>query len=206
MNKFAIALCSALLIAHSASALAASSTELAIKGLITPSACTPTLSSSGVIDLGKISASDLDEMGITPIGKRTLQMNVTCEAQTLMALSSTDNRAGSAYVNGLYGLGLINGDQKLGYYDLTLMRLVADSIPAQVIWSADKGATWENKIYLMPGTWVSAAALGGPLQPIPVKEMNVDVDVGIRFAPAAELDLSNEVPIDGSTTLDVMYL
>ena len=123
-----------------------------------------------------------------------------------MALSSTDNRAGSAYVNGLYGLGLINGDQKLGYYDLTLMRLVADSIPALVIWSADKGATWEKKIYLMPGTWVSAAALGGPLQPIPVKEMNVDVDVGIRFAPAAELDLSNEVPLDGSATLTVTYL
>ena len=42
-----------------ATAFAASTVDLAVKGLIVPSACTPTLSGGGIIDHGKISAKDL---------------------------------------------------------------------------------------------------------------------------------------------------
>ena len=54
------ALATALLISASAAAMAASSVDLSVKGVITPNACTPSLSGGGVVDYGKISAKDLN--------------------------------------------------------------------------------------------------------------------------------------------------
>jgi type 1 fimbria pilin len=47
------------LLASAGNAIAASSVDLTVKGSITPSACTPLLSSGGVADFGKISVKDL---------------------------------------------------------------------------------------------------------------------------------------------------
>ncbi|MFE4459165.1 DUF1120 domain-containing protein [Nocardia tengchongensis] len=51
----------------------ASSVDLTVTGIITPSACTPTLTNGGIVDYGKTSA-------------RYSQLTVTCDAATLMAL------------------------------------------------------------------------------------------------------------------------
>ncbi|WP_122802093.1 DUF1120 domain-containing protein, partial [Pseudomonas viridiflava] len=53
MNKHLIAVASALLITGTAPAFAASTVDLTVKGIITPNACTPGLSSGGIIDHGK---------------------------------------------------------------------------------------------------------------------------------------------------------
>lgn len=49
MNKTLNSLLGAMLLTGSASAFAASSVDLAVTGLITPSACTPTLANGGVV-------------------------------------------------------------------------------------------------------------------------------------------------------------
>ena len=46
----------ALLLALSNAVCAASSVDLTVKGLITPSACAPSLSSGGLVDHGKVAA------------------------------------------------------------------------------------------------------------------------------------------------------
>lgn len=75
-------LSSALLLAITSSAFAASSVDLTVKGLITPSACTPSL--PGDVDLGKIAAKDLYQDSYTPLEKKTLQLSVNCDAATLL--------------------------------------------------------------------------------------------------------------------------
>lgn len=62
-------LSSALLLAMTSSVFAASSVDLSVKGLITPSACTPSL--PGDVDFGKIAAKDLNIDTSTALERKT---------------------------------------------------------------------------------------------------------------------------------------
>ena len=118
-------LAASVLLLHSANTFAASSVDLTVKGLIVPSACTPSLSGGGVIDHGKISAKDLKPDNPTVIGNHTLILAVNCDAPIKFALHSIDNRASSS-IGSNYGLGFINDTQKLGGYNLTLANPLAE--------------------------------------------------------------------------------
>lgn len=76
----------------------------------------------------------------------SLKLMVECEATTLIAVKSTDNRPGTAYsyIPGNtphYGLGLATGDVKTGAYMLTPTQASGDGIPRSMIESPD-GNSW----------------------------------------------------------------
>lgn len=205
MNKHLIALASTLLIAGTSSAYAASTVDLAVKGIITPNACTPTLSGGGVIDHGKMSAKDLNATAITPLPAASLQMTMTCDAQIAFALKATDNRQGSG--NGSYfGMGLINGNQKLGSYSLELTTPLADTEAVQSIASFDGGTTWEPYTNFENGLLLSVATMADSSTPRPTQSLVANISYSGYINRTDGLDLSNEVNIDGSATIEVMYL
>lgn len=207
MNKTLNTLLGAMLLAGSASALAASSVDLTVTGTITPSACTPTLSSGGLVDFGKISVKDLNPDRATALTPQTVQLAITCDASTLMAFEAKDNREGSAsedYIH-LFGLGLINGTEKLGNMGLGLHSPVADGVSVSTILSEDNGSTWRSGFNPARDNIVSVANTGS-LVPIPVQTFTSDLRVTARIAPTSGLTLTNEVSIDGSVTLTVRYL
>lgn len=209
MNKHLIAVASALLITGTAPAFAASTVDLTVKGIITPNACTPSLSSGGVIDHGKMSAKDLYPDRIYPLPKVTLQMTVTCDAPVIFALKATDNRIGSGSGSG-FGLGFINGTQKLGSYTLTLGTTgsppQADGETVQAIGSFDNGVTWERWDSFETGTYLSVATLADPSTPRATEQLITPVAYSGYINRTDGLDLSNEVNIDGSATIEVLYL
>ncbi|WP_073524211.1 DUF1120 domain-containing protein [Pseudomonas fluorescens] len=209
MKTPASLLSSALLLAMSTSALAASSVDLTVKGLITPSACAPGLSSGGLVDHGKVAAKDLKPDHWTLLGNHTLQLSITCDAPTLLALKGTDNKGDAADPMNTYGLGLVSG-KKLGGYTLSLGNPVADGATIAVIESSDNGLTWRETV---PGdAWPITyhASFGdrssGSWAPSPVQQVTADLLVQTLIAPTAGMDLSAEVPINGSATLEVKYL
>ncbi|AIG02813.1 Protein of uncharacterised function (DUF1120) [Pseudomonas fluorescens] len=206
MNHTLRVLATGLLLTSTSSAFAASTVDLTVKGLITPSACTPSLSSGGVIDHGKISAKDLRPDNPTLIGTHTLNLSVSCDAAIQFALHSIDNRAGSSLSSTSFGLGLINGTQKLGWYNLTLNNPVADTVAVQPIASTDAGNTWYSEKFWDPGLYMSIAAMDDSSQPLATKDLQVDLFVETVIARTDSLDLSNEVTLDGSATLEVKYL
>ena len=207
MNKTLNTLVAAMLLATTASAFAASSTELTVTGFITPAACEPFLSNGGNVTYGKIPAKDLDPVRPTHLGQQTLQLTVTCDAPTKMALEARDNREGSDFENDpiRYGLGLINGTEKLGDMEIFLRSPAADGVAAQAIESTDGGFNWAPERYLSRVSMTSVADLG-TLAPIPVESFTADLVVDPRIAPTNQLTLTDEVPIDGSVTLTVIYL
>ncbi|AUO25398.1 DUF1120 domain-containing protein [Pseudomonas sp. D8002] len=209
MNKHLIAVASALLITGTAPAFAASTVDLTVKGIITPNACTPSLSSGGVIDHGKMSAKDLNATQITLLPKVTLQMTVTCDAPVIFALKATDNRIGSGSGSG-FGLGFINGTQKLGSYSLTLgangSPPQADGETVQAIGSFDNGVTWERWNSFETGTYLSVATLADASTPRATQQLVTPVAYSGYINRTDGLDLSNEVNIDGSATIEVLYL
>lgn len=189
-----------------ATTYAASTVDLAVKGLIIPSACTPSLSSGGIIDHGKISAKDLRPDNPTLIGTHTMTVAVLCDGAIPFALNSIDNRADSSMMREIYGLGFINGTQKLGWFQLTLQNAVADGVQMKTIASADGGNTWYDEKSWEPGVYMSVADTAGGTQPTPVKELVAQMTVDTTIAHTDSLDLSNEVTLDGSATLEVKYL
>ncbi|MBD8090244.1 DUF1120 domain-containing protein [Pseudomonas fluorescens] len=207
MNSAFKSLTAAALLLGSANVFAASSVDLTVKGLITPSACTPALSGGGTIDYGKISAKDLNADQSTDLPMQTLQFTVTCDAATLVAMEAKDNREGSDSNNDSmeFGLGLINGTEKLGGMQLRLVSSVADGVPVSTVGSYDDGKTWGYELALMRGNLI-APAVAGVNAPIPVQAWNADLRVQPFIAKTSGLTLTNEVAIDGSVTLTVRYL
>ena len=200
-------LLAAALLASAGNAVAASSVDLAVRGLITPSACVPTLSKGGVVDIGKVSVRDLKADYATYLARQSLQLAVSCEAATLMALESKDNRAGSNYNNDVeFGLGWINnGTEKLGSMELRIQNPVADGVAARAISSYDGGLTWVQDRYLYRDSLLSVA-ITSVNAPIPVQLFTGELSILPIIAPAKGLTLNNEVAIDGSVTLTVRYL
>lgn len=197
----------ALLLAGAGTAVAASSVDLTVRGLITPSACEPTLPNGGNVDIGKISAKDLNTDKPTFLPHQAVPLTVTCDAATLMALEPKDNRAGSEYENdaALFGLGLINDSEKLGGMELRLLNAAADGVASRTIASSDNGATWRSLPTFQKGEILSVTTTDVNT-PTAVQVMTADMSIRPVIAPASSLTLTNEVVIDGSVTLTVKYL
>ncbi|WCM50410.1 DUF1120 domain-containing protein [Pseudomonas sp. WJP1] len=206
IKKYLAALSTTALIGVAPYALAASSTDLTVTGLITPSACTPTLSGSGIVDHGKFSAKDLKQTSETPLPSQTLKLSVNCESATVFRLKSIDNRPDSDSDAGeSFGLGKINGDQRLGNFEGVLLASEADGVAVRPLVSRDNGATWHVSSYLRPKTLSAFGSPTTPPAPIAIKDLVTDLQVNTYIARADSLDLSNEVALDGSVTLEILY-
>ncbi|RDS91332.1 DUF1120 domain-containing protein [Pseudomonas fluorescens] len=206
MKTLFSAAATSLMLLTCATAHAASTVDLTVKGLIVPSACTPNLSGGGVIDHGKISAKDLRPDNPTNIGNNIMTLAVVCDGATSFALNAIDNRSDSATVSSVFGLGFINGTQKLGWFSLMLQNAVADGQQMKTIASGDGGNTWYEEKFWDPNLYMSVSNADDITQPTPAKELVVELAVATSIARTDGLDLSNEVTLDGSATLEVKYL
>ncbi|KPU60849.1 hypothetical protein AN403_4569 [Pseudomonas fluorescens] len=204
MKKYFAALTTTALISAAPFALAASSTDLTVTGLITPVACTPTLSSSGVIDLGKISSGDLLPDRNTKVGTDPLQLTVTCDAVTKFAVNPIDNTHNAGF-SGSFGLGKGNKGEELGFYHPRVMKVMDGATVLDPIESADDGTTWAKADHARPGYLLSQATVG-TTAPANAQNVTIDFEVDSWIARADSLDLTNEITIDGSATLEVKYL
>lgn len=208
MKPVLISLATALCLTTGLAAQAASSVDLSVTGLITPSACTPTLANGGVYDLGKISAKDLNVDQPTKLASHDLQLTLNCEASTLLALEPRDNRLGSSYEGDqspTFGLGLINASIRLGTMFLNVNSVVADGVPMFPIGS-NGPASWAPTSILSPHFLTAFSPSRTVSVPAPLQHLTALVSIQPRIAPANTLPLTEEVPIDGSTTLTVKYL
>lgn len=206
MKNYLAAISATALISLAPHALAASTTNLTVKGTILPRACTPSLTGNGMVDYGKILAKDLNQDAPTPLKDRTLNLSVTCDAATRFALQGIDNRADSSTLNSMFGLGKINGTQNIGRYLLVMMSAVADGVDVLPIKSKDGETGWHGHLFWMPGDFASVADRTDTSQPISVQDLTLELLVDTSIARADRLDLTNEVTIDGSATLEMKYL
>ena len=200
-------LSSALLLAMTSSVFAASSVDLSVKGLITPSACTPSL--PGDIDFGKIAAKDLNIDTGTLLERKTVPLSVNCDAATLFAIQPIDNRAGSAFSRFYFGLGMINENQKLGRYLLAFTNPVAET-PSTLLAMYNADGFWVTLLsdeVIGPHVLVALGSRGDSgWAPHPIKDAVMDVTLEATINPAKDLTLTDEVAIDGSATFEVKYL
>lgn len=206
MNKNLSLIAASLLVLGASNVFAAPSADLTVTGLITPSACTLALSNGGVVDHGTISIKDLSDT--THLDKVTLQLSVNCAASTFFAIQSTDNREGTAAgvrdSGSVFGLGLSADNQKLGRYVLTMENVVADGAEQLLVESVN-GNTWfyaSPDAVWQPGWMRSVSAPGY----IPAAVQNLMTDLVVATTIEKPTMTTDEIRLDGSATLEVLYL
>ncbi|WLI07833.1 MULTISPECIES: DUF1120 domain-containing protein [Pseudomonas] len=216
MKTLLSALATVAWLAASASAQAASTVELTVGGLITPMACTPVLSGGGLIDFGKISRQDLNQSTGTRLPLKSLTLTVSCNAPGRYALRMRDNRDGTAHVNSeiYYGLGLDSAGNKIGVYSVKFdpRKTVADALP--VIYGTESttgGLAWRtsnsNPIDIGSRSLLGFTEVAGSnAGPSAIQNLTSTLTLEAVINARQNLDLSVETPMDGSATLEVVYL
>ncbi|AKZ63399.1 hypothetical protein F506_12610 [Herbaspirillum hiltneri N3] len=220
MNK-QVVLLSALLASSlvSFAARAVDTTELQVKGSIRPSACIPSFTNGGEVDFGTIRAADLKAGKYTALPVKQINFNVSCDQSRTIELLVHDNRAAS-YVRGSYtgiyggeddavqvfGLGSVDG-KKVGGYRLVMSDITVDGTPATSGYMArplyGKGyapggvlANNTGYYFVFIVTWPYAAAS---------KFLNVKINVEALLNKPENLNLTGDIPLDGSATFEIRY-
>lgn len=216
MKPILTALAATVLFSPSAYTLAsASKADLSVKGIIAPVACEPTLSNAGQIDLGKISRQDLNIDKRTRLRDETLDLSIRCIAPVRFALRMRDNRDGTALVDSeiYYGLNLDSSNNKIGLYSLHFdpATTVVDALPEVYRTDSTTGGTaWSTSntrpIPIGARSYLGFTNLSGSTAgPVAIQHLNSQVTLQTVIAPTSELDLSSEIRLDGSATLEVVY-
>lgn len=188
--------------------VAASSTELNVTGLITPSACTTTLSANGIVDHGMVPARSLNQYEYSVLPTQALDLTVSCNEPVLFVLVGVDNRASSSLGPGFYyGLGtnIHAPTERLGTVSLAIREATGDGERVLVLASSNKGETWFPESNAFPNNYMGFAR-PGTLVPEPHRLVNATLQVNTSINAAAYLTLKQEVPLDGSIVLDLRYL
>ena len=216
MKKILIPLTALPLLGSSLAANAASTVDLTVTGLITPMACTPVLSGGGLVDFGKISRNDLNPSTGTRLPHKYLTLTVTCNAAGRYALRMRDNREGTAHVNSeiFYGLGLDSSGNKIGVYSVSFdpkQTVVDDLAVVYGTESTTGGLAWRtsnlNPIDIGSRSLLGFTdVLGSNAGPSAIQSMTSTLKLEATINARENLDLSVETPMDGSATLEVVYL
>ena len=191
--------------------------ELTLRAHFAPIACLPTLSDHGVVDYGTLYAKDLNASTETPLPTRTLRLNVTCDAPIRFALRMKDNRDGSA-TGGTdetaYGLDLDASNNKIGRFYLTVdpAEFSADSLSTLYRTdSTSNGVAWSSSTArqipmaansIMGFTDKTGVTTG----PVALQTLTGTMRIKTYLAPMQSLDLRDVVHINGSGTLEIIYL
>ncbi|WP_166360010.1 DUF1120 domain-containing protein [Pseudomonas akapageensis] len=202
------------LIAVAPVAFAQSTTDITVTGTITPAACTPSIGGGGNFNFGTIAAQDLRQDVPTGFMSSLRPLSVVCDAPTRFALHAVDGRAGTDTEphEESFGLGL-NGTEKIGMYALRTTDYIADgNASTKLVESFNGGNTWvdygSDAAYI-PNTIqprLIGVSVDAGSEPSAIGVLAANLQVVMYINAAKDLTLTDEVPIDGASTLEVVYL
>ncbi|MCW5301040.1 DUF1120 domain-containing protein [Herbaspirillum lusitanum] len=220
MNKQVIFCALIACVLGSATAWAADTAEMQVKGRIYPGACLTTFTGDGTIDFGVIPASRLTAGQYTRLPAKSIVLALSCDAPTRVALKFSDNRTASR-VTGIqtdtssptqnahnFGLGTVNGKKVGGYAISIAPGTTVDGKAATRLWGDIGGNSWNSGFY-----WVTNDDLryfsfnnDASMTPGALTLLQVKFNVHVGLNKPENLDLQQDVPLDGSTTIEVVYL
>ncbi|WP_445147343.1 DUF1120 domain-containing protein [Dyella sp. Tek66A03] len=217
IRQFKRVLATVLLSGAATAAFAGNSADIRVTGTITPGSCSIDVGNNGLFDLGKIPASSLNRGANTTLPGVSASFNVSCDAPLRFVLQAIDNRADSVFLIGganvNFGVGFTPANEKIGDFYALFKGLSADGQPVGVTLSGDGGRTWNGADYtgsnalstgkLQGFTVAPGGATSGPSA---IQNLSGTFLVTGRIQDADNLTLTQEVSIDGSATIELVYL
>lgn len=207
-------------LAHAGGSGAASMAPLEVMVTLTPAACTPTLSNGGVADYGAMNANILRQGQVTALPVISMTFSINCDAAAKFSIRAIDNRSASL-VSGIvaagsgdgalgddynFGLGKVAG-RNIGGYSIRLMpnTYTGDYRPVKLMSSSD-GNTWNDagNGAVSKRLRFSWGADNGAVDAY--KAISGRLSVHPYVNKAENLPLGQDIPLDGSATLELHYL
>ncbi len=191
--------------------------ELSLQAGFAPAACEANLSNGGIVDFGRMWAKSLSADKETGLASRNLMLSIGCDGPTHFALRMQDNRKGSA-TGGTdetaYGLGVDDSRNKIGryylYFDPFDLRADAlaqvyrtDSTTAGVAWSSSSAYPIPIGSNSLLGFTETPGSHAGPTA---IQNLSGQISVRAVLSPMNSLDLRTDVVLDGSGTIEIIYL
>lgn len=212
MKKFYLsALAASLaLVAAGAHAAEAPTAELRVIGTLDVPPCTVAAEGDGVYDYGDLGPQDI-KPGTTTNKLATLSKHwtITCEGDTYLTYKITDNQdASTASTDSKYfGLGNVNGDGKIGYFEVAMTNAKVDGNDARGFATASTtlypGASVDIRKAGYTMGWAKAAASEQQIG----KVFEADLNVTATLAGTQTMNgpITDDVPLQGSLTLTFAY-
>lgn len=217
MKKF-IPAC--VLLAAAAAPIMASADQsavLKITGLITPAACTPTFTGGDTIDYGIIAAASLSSTDANPLAAKTTQLSIACDRPMKFAVHARDERPGTAIEDLVtfpdygpelkYGLGTFDGT-RIGAYSMKITRASSDVGVARPLLGNPDGTGWQptGGGFRNTGNLIGFGLGASALEPAGHGLVTLDIGVYTTLDKGSNLPLSEDIPLNGQSTFEVVYL
>lgn len=234
MNNMIKTACAVAVLATSANVMA-ESIDVRVIGTISPTACTPTLSGGGTIDYGTIKPESLSKDDYTTLAEKTIDFAIQCDAPAKIAVKAINNRPdtvagtsndgvggssttpttvfGSKTIS-VAGLGMA-GDKRIGGYGVRIAggTVQADGKAVDGIYHDSTGkwagvGTGANSgaLYVYYSTRYQSWAEAGKVEPLAFTQLSGKLAVQAFINKQSELDLTKPITLDGSTTIELVYL
>lgn len=192
-----------------------STAELAMQWQIQPAACTPMLSQGGRVDFGRISMQNLNRDKRTRLPTRQLNLSIQCDSPARYALLMYDNRDGSALVDSLnfYGLGHDGAENRIGLYEVQIdpLHISADQLPAVYLTQSTHGTGWSTAGSASKPLTTTTLLGFNDIEnnsngPIAIRHLSTPINIMPVIAATNELDNRQDIHLDGSATIEIIYL
>ncbi|MFJ7311484.1 DUF1120 domain-containing protein [Pseudomonas sp. NPDC098747] len=203
-------------------AMAANSVDISVTGTITPGACSISLDTQQ-IDYASIDYSTLSPTESTSLpGVKQATVSILCSQPTLAGFIISDNREGTenstvdadGYNNTTttYGLGQDAQGNNIGGYTIHKMdNVTLDGGPGywvhfnSGVWSSTGGGAIIQSTPTHVQSW-STAYGAGTKPPTPITSVSALLSIVASIGPTNDLDLSEEIELDGSATFELVYI
>lgn len=206
---------------------AADSATFGVTGTISPTSCDVSLSAEK-FDFGSISAASLTAPHNEKTGG-TVNLNVSCDAPTAVALRTTDNRASSAMTGAemeqelstvsvlsdanLFGLGTDSAGNKTGVMLMVVNNAALNGAASGNLLTSDDRAVWNAYPISLTASYAVAkngyftlASEAGSTAPAAATTMSYTLRPGIILKRADKYPGGETVNIDGNVTFSLVYL
>ena len=212
-----------------ASAFAADTAVLKVKGTLTNAACTPELSNGGVVDYGMIHLSTLSSSTVNQLGHKNIDLTINCTSATKVGFSTIDDRSDTKadiavekgnYSGGTessvpsykFGLGKTTGDVKIGAYTvfLNLDKVTADGVLVDSIYQQYGAGDWTStatrNTFQDGGIRVMTAAAKDSLEPLAFQTAVFPLTTSVAIQDTTTLAITDDTQLDGQITISLSYL
>lgn len=218
------------------SAHAADNFNINVTGVISPAACEASIAGGEVIDYGHIPTQSLSPDEMTLLAPRTTGFTVVCQAPTKLGFKPTDNRMGTRLTDNktmvtldsgavwtplfMHGLGTDSQGNHIGGWAASLTQATLDTVPnpaaiftttanmpENIPWTEYPNGlvNFLDRPDLMSKTNYTFSRPGEKF-PVAFRTLSATLNVQALIAPASTLDLSQPVTLDGSVTVEMVYL
>ena len=182
--------------------------ELIVKGELTVPSCEVAAADNGTYDLGRISGTMIKPSTVTTLAAISKTWTITCDAETYLNFSPEDNRKDTASTAATtnFGLGMVNGTGKIGYYTAQMRNPTVDGKTAYLFNSSSATFAPAATAAIATGTRSGWATSANSTQQSG-KVFAADIVVTPVLASSTTMNgaITDLTDIDGSMTLNFAF-